>query len=403
MSTTISAQTLGFVLRQNPDAHPSIKIEVPEELRARLVAMPEPTPDPVAVKRCIVYRADSLDATFAAAMLVDAIGHNETVSLIPVTNDIPYDRLQQFGHAMLLGLPEISMAYMDKVRESGKRVVTVFAYQGDHPDIDAVPEQAVKGLFKKTPAPVAQWRNRLAVCRPDTDSYGPIADAAGNTMISLAYSWIVEHELSTVAYVINQLRAFASRYVSLAPSVTDEFAKDSFGVGLRAKDETVNKARLFNLIPKLVQAMKADRAVVAIRALDLNDDTDGYMHYWSDCFTTFARSSQNELYRLRNPRGLGIVGAKARAKKEALGQSRRRSFTTTVPTMACTERQHLDMLCIAMMHNNAFVSYEDMHGLRLYRVYAKDRALANALVHSLEGEKVWSDGLGLRTYTRLPR
>lgn len=353
------------------------------------------------VKRCVAYRADNLDATFAAAMIVDAIGHAENVAIIPVLNDVPYDRLARYEHAMLIGLPEVQQGYLNTARLNGKSKITVLAHKGTHLDLDAIPE-APKSLFGKGPEP-KQWNGRLNVVRPTTDSYGPVADAMCNTMTSVAYDWIIAHQLSLVAFSLIKMRVFVMRYVSVTPAFKDEF-KNGFGEGLKAEDERDYKAMLFNLMPKITQALKStDRAVALLRSQDLDKDPDGYMHYWNDCFTTFSRSVRKEVYRVKNPTNLGIVSPSARATLAGRAQARRGRYTTSVPTIACTERQHLDMLCIAMMHSTAFVSYEDMHDVRLWRVYAKDQALCNAIVQSLEGERVWSDGLGLRTYTALPR
>lgn len=371
---------------------------LPKELTALLASQPETISNQFEqqkskqdLKMSIVYRTSDMDSLFAVALLVDALSATTSVELVAIGESIDYAPLLKKEHLVFVGHNELPASFLEKLQKSQTKL-TVFAYESDEP-------APVKGgWFKKAQEPVVPYGEYIV---PDRSEYfGPLDYMVRNTMVDVVWQWLNQQGRVPASGALLSQRIAVMRCVSLAYPVTNN-PTVGLGEGIDSREERSNKAVIYNLIPKITAALASKQPGDALRQVSLNTDVDAYAQHWSDCHMTFARSKVKHVFNITNTMGIGIYSRERAEDPAQKSNALRKKITVGIGMMACSERQHLDMLGIALIHYREFITYEEMHGKRLYRIYAKDRSVRNQIAHTLKSEKVWDDGLCLRAYASL--
>lgn len=358
------------------------------------------------LKTCVLYNSFNADSVFAAAMYMDATAADNMTSCVGYTDKIPYETLRGYRQVVCIGVPELSDSFMDHVRKNKIQLV-IFAHAGTHEDAIRPDIPARRNWYLKT-IPGVRFDDsdhiKVIYKGSNDESYGKLFDSLKGTMTFMVRDWLLQNGLTVVAPSLKKL------YVPLMHMATMNFpssyANSSGAVQGKAKvsasiEAIVQaKAEIFSLMPRIIAALKNHHPAHALRNMDTSVDMDAYASHWGDCVETYNRSAVSAKYVVKTAKGAGIIKDAIKGTFAAVAASNKRKQTMQVMTMACGERQWLDMLAVSLMHNKSLITYEDMHGSRLWRVYAKDTNAMYAIASSLGGEQMWFDGLSVRTYAK---
>lgn len=309
------------------------------------------------VRYAVVYNQASFDSVYAAAQLVAADGLN-VVACIPHGYLDEADSLLGHDHLLVVGT-ELSKNTLTALHETSTSV-TLFAYRDCYPWLT----EKIKD----------RWGERLEVVFPSDDNVSELTTLTDNTAIWMTFGWLYQRSIQVSLPLIDMSRVTAMRLTSLAFPVLPDLSP----VGSKAahNEEIRYKAILFNLLPAVRTALRSKNPLQKLTEIDINTNTDAYMEHWRAMGHTYQRGSADQSFRAG-------------------------SRVLSVPTIACTEMLHYDILTMSSTHHDTLVTYEDVYGLRIWRVFARDRSTRMALLSALGGHEVWMEGVCACTYTKV--
>lgn len=334
----------------------------------------------------VVYNPASLDSVFAAAQLVDALGLGVKDCIQHTFLDNPA-LLAGKNHLLVCGT-ELSRETLDAIRDGGNGMVTLFAYRNSYRWLGDFFATDAKGVAAHWPSAAQRyrksWAGRLALVNQRDEDHGEnysLPDffaVVDNTAIALTHTWLLEQGLTVKSASLDAARVAAMCQSTLMFPLKGQAAalvhesenpKECFEKELRLK------VVLYHLHSNLRCALASATPLLKLQELQPHTDDAAYMDHWRKVGQTIQRGCTERSYRS----GRGVV---------------------IMPTLACTELVHHDVLDYLGAKQSSMITYEDAHGLRIWRVCAKDQSLAWSLVLCLGGKEVWSEGTYLCTYTK---
>lgn len=314
---------------------------------------------------CVVYNPASFDSVYAAAQLVSVID-------LGITNCVAHSYLETLDNlsnveqnTLLVCGTELSKESMISLLTGTDKKLVLFAYRDSYTWLD---DRAIN-----------RWGDRLEIVKQDDEYVNELINLTDNTAIWMTYSWLYAMDIkngmtSMCLPFINASRVTAVRTSALAFPIVSDLA--SLGSVAPREEEIRYKSILFNMFPQLRSALRHRNPIQKLRDIELDTKTDSYLDHWRSMGQTFQRACTKQLYRAGNQ-------------------------SIVVPTIACTEMLHYEMISMAALHNDSIVTYEDLHGLRVWRIFTKDRSLRSKLLSAIGGRDWWIDGLCICTYTQL--
>lgn len=309
----------------------------------------------------VVYNPASFDSVYAAATLIQndprakgCITHSFLEQLV-----VP----QKVTKLVVVGV-ELSKETLNMLFTTQTHV-TLFAYRDGYKWFTA-------RMYNK-------WGQRLNIIWPTDEHFDPLTTLCDNTAIWMAYNWLQtgtgnDVTITFVQGVLSRLQIAAMRFVAQAHPVVCDLTP----VGTDdSKEAIVYKARLFNLYPQLKAALRANQVVYALSTLVDNPDQVPYIEHWHDVGRMYKRACHAIPYK-----GSG-------------------GLIVTMPTMACNEDMHYHILNVACVHADNLITYEDLLGLRVWRVHIPDRSLRARVMAMIDGPETWMEGASLCTYTKV--
>lgn len=342
----------------------------------------------------IVYNPASLDSVFAASQLVACDRLNVVGTLAHSFMDDDESLLGR-GNLLVCGT-ELSQAALEKLRLQGDEV-TLFAYRDSYNWIDTKPTPPAKGVMAFLSALVPHrktwlehWDGRLKIVRqqevvfhtgnPGVDAYTTptLFHYLDNTAICMTYEWLRLQDMAVNNSLLRESRVTAARLVSLAfPVLPDETPVGDVSTQDWQERESNFKSILHHLLPSLRSALSGVNPRAKLRDVTLVDNEQAYLEHWRNIGRAVGRGCTIQPYRL----GSTVMMAR---------------------TLACPEMMHYDVLAHTVNVTRSLVTYEDAHGMRIWRVYAENRRFLLEMLKSLKGQDVWCEGPFMCTWTKVP-
>lgn len=309
-------------------------------------------------KTAIIYNPASFDSVFAAAQLVGSQVFADVCCIQHTPLEHADRLLAGFEQIYVVGT-ELSKDTMAELYNADVGL-TIFSYRDGY------------SWLKERDA--SRWGERLEMRFPNDEQYSELTDLTDNTAIWLTFEWLHTHGQTKQIPLLEMSRTTALRQVSHAWPVVPDLTP--IGQAVSHKEEIVYKSILFNMFPALQDALRSQTPLQKLNAIKVNQTTDSYLQHWQ---------------KMANVYGRGQIERPYKTGKHVLW----------VPTVACNEVLHYDLMMLASTHDRPLITYEDVAGLRIWRIFVSNRSHRLALLASIEGRMTWVDGHCVCTYTQV--